>query len=142
MADQLTAMVRVISRLICGTTSMRFKRYEIRYEEHVTNRRILAAKRRLQREVDSMPLFADEVRASQPTPEELVARHNDGWRQACEEMRRHTAEAWLRGRAILRSLPPEQHAKLLAEWNNYKWCPGSSEYFLDFLHTRLKGQAK
>ncbi len=117
---------------------MRFKRYEIRYEERVTPRRIAAAKRRLEREVESMPLFADEVRRGQPTPEQLVDRHNEGWRLACEKMRRHTAGEWLRGRAILRSLPPEQHAKLLAEWNGDKWRPGSSEYFLDFLHTRLK----
>lgn len=114
---------------------MRFTRSEFRYIEKVTPRRIAAARRKLERQVEAMPLFADEVRRSQPTPEQLVDAANEGWKKDCASKRHHEAEGWLRGRARLRGLPKEQREALLKEWNASR-LPGNAAYFLDFLWTR------
>lgn len=114
---------------------MRFTKSPLRFEYKMTDRRIAAARRKLERQVAAMPLFADEVRASQPTPEQVVDAANEGWKKACANLRRHEAESWLKGRDRLRKLPAEQRAALLAEWNASRQ-PGNAAYFLDFLWTR------
>ena len=81
-----------------------------------------------------MPLFADQIRASQPTPEERVAQKDEAFRQFCQSQRDYDAQSWRRGRAALRSLAPERRAELLALWNSSK-VPARAHYFLDFLHS-------
>lgn len=121
---------------------MRFKPYiKVRAAYRgATPRRLAAARRALQREVDRMPLFADDVRKAQPTPEQRILNHDNGWAQAIKEMRKSHARKWLEGRQLLRSLPEQQRKTLLAEWNAAQY-PGDPFYFLEFLHHRLEKQA-
>lgn len=118
---------------------MRFTKSPLRFEYRMTDRRIAAARRKLERQVEAMPLFADEVRASQPTPEQVVDNANAAWQKHCANLRanlrRIEAEDWVRGRRRLRLLPAEQQTALLAEWNASR-LPGRAVYFLDFLWTR------
>ena len=119
---------------------MKFQRSHIRYEpREVSTRRLAAAKRKLARQADALPLFAEQIRASQPTPEEQVRKADAAWKRVVEMDRRADAERWLKGRRLLRALPAERRAELLAEWNAKK-CPAAPHYFLDFLWQRGVGR--
>lgn len=115
---------------------MRFRRYALRFEERtVTSRRLAAAKRKLEKQANALPLFAEHIRAEQPTPEQVVAKADDNFRRFCAGMRAHEAQTWLRGRALLRALPKAQRLALLAEWDAAH-MPATAVFFVDFLRTR------
>lgn len=79
---------------------MRFQRNPLRYEKRpLTARRLNAA-----RQANAMPLFADQIRASQPTPEERIAKQDEAFRQFCQAQRDYDAQSWRR--AVLRRLAP------------------------------------
>ena len=98
----------------------------------VTPRRLQAAARALQREQDEHPLFAAEIAAEQPTPEERVAEldaeHIAHWQQ----IRDHTARTWRAARRVLHSLPAEKQQEFIDKWNAAP-CPASAAYFADFI---------
>ena len=95
---------------------MRFQRSHIRYEpREMTTRRLASAKRKLERQAEALPLFAEQIRASQPTPEQVARKDDASWKRFVELNRRHDAERWLEGRRLLRSLPAEHRAELIAE---------------------------
>ncbi len=119
---------------------MRFRRETafrraIRQGRQVTPRRLAAAKRRLEREVDAMPLFADEVRASQPTPAQRIARMDADATKFFQAMRDHAARNWRRGRCALQQLPPQQRQAIIANWNASP-LPATATYFVDYLRTK------
>lgn len=116
---------------------MRFSRYPKLIERQVTGRRLQAAHKALAREraKERAPGFTGKKAAE--TVEERVARVDAQAREGQQRFRDHIASEWIRGRRLLRSLPPEQRQALEDEWNGKRWLPGSSEYFLDFLHTAL-----
>ena len=108
----------------------------MRYESRtVTNRQLAAAQRKLARQANALPLFAEQIRAEQPTPEAVIAKADDNFARFCAGMRRYEAQTWLRGRALLRALPAERKAALLAEWNAAH-MPATATFFVDFLRTR------
>lgn len=115
---------------------MRFQRSHIRYEpRELTTRRLASARRKLERQAEALPLFAEQIRAEQPTPEEVVQKADASWKRFVQMDRRHDAERWLTGRRLLRELPAERRAELIAEWNAKK-CPAAPHYFMDFLWQR------
>lgn len=107
----------------------------------VTGRRIAAAKRFLQKERDKAPLFAAEIEAEQPTPEERIQKHDAGFVAFWQEFRNHDARVWRKARALLRTLPADAQAEIHARWQASS-IPGNAAYFSDFLRTRLVEWAK
>jgi len=99
-----------------------------------TKRRQMHAQRAVDREAAKYPLFADQFVAE--TAEERMTRQDEGARIGLQYTRDCHALMWKRGRALLATLPEPQRSALRAEWNGYKWLPGSPEYLLDFLRTR------
>ena len=101
----------------------------------VTPRRLLAAKRALERERDDCPLFADGIAAEQPTPAERVESIDAEQVAHWQRIRVHTARTWRAARCILNSLPAEQRDRLLGEWQSAPY-PAGAAYFADFLYQR------
>jgi len=99
-----------------------------------TPRRIAAAKRALQGQRDKAPLFAVEIAASQPTPEERISDF-DKWRiQGMKNMRSFAARQWRKARHKLSKMDIYDQERLLEYWNN-RWAgPLTSEYFADLVH--------
>ncbi|MBK8188858.1 MAG: hypothetical protein IPK79_00225 [Vampirovibrionales bacterium] len=114
---------------------MRFARSHVRFKPHVTSRRLAAARRRLERQAMALPLFADQIRAGQPTPEESVAAADRQTKRQFDAHRKYEAESWLKGRRLLRQLPAERRAEIIAAWNA-SGVPARPEYFLDFLRKK------
>lgn len=114
---------------------MRFARSHVRFKASVTSRRLAAARRRLERQAMALPLFADQIRASQPTPEESVAAADRQTKRQFDAHRKYEAESWLKGRRLLRKLPAERRAEIIAAWN-VSGVPARPEYFLDFLRKK------
>lgn len=111
---------------------MRFSKEMKAGRRPVTPRRVAAAVRALKRERDKVPLFAEEVAAEQPTPEQRVERLDQGFVATWQEIRNQRARVWRKARARLRSLPPDAQAEILARWNR-STVPGDSAYFADFV---------
>jgi len=99
----------------------------------ITPRRLAAAKRALQRQREKLPLFADEIARSQPTPEERIRKHDETWERHKKSIRSFVANQWCEGRRKLRAMPKAEQKKLLDYWNNHKFLPASSEYFADLV---------
>ena len=101
----------------------------------LTERRLAAARRALQREQDECPLFANDIADEQPTPEERLraidARQVAHW----QRIRDFNAQTWRAARRILFSLPAGEREQLLAAWQSAP-CPASASYFADFLYHR------
>jgi len=114
---------------------MRFARSHVRFKASVTSRRLAAARRRLERQAMALPLFADQIRASQPTPEESVAAAERQTKRQFDAHRKYEAESWLKGRRLLRRVPGARGAEIIAAWNASP-VPAHPEYFLDFLRKK------
>ena len=101
-----------------------------------TPRRLAAAKRALARQREKLPLFADEIAAGQPTPEERIRMFDDAYISWRKKMRAFTASMWLKGRALLREMPEMERNEFLDYWNHRWKGPKRAEYFLDILRTK------
>ncbi|MBW3596954.1 MAG: hypothetical protein KY475_06730 [Planctomycetes bacterium] len=101
----------------------------------ITPRRLRAAENALRRERERHPLFADEVAANQPTPEERLAAVEANQVAHWQRIRDHAARTWRAARSILGSLPANEREKLLREWATAPYPP-RAEYFADFLWRR------
>ena len=106
----------------------------------VTSRRLAAAKRALKRERDNLALFADEVAAEQPSPEERIEHFDRRILDAEQSMRNLTAKHWRWGRNQLEK-HPEHKEQILAQWAT-SWCPPTGNYFADFVRTRRTGRPR
>lgn len=115
---------------------MRFTKYNYRPTDkrEVTPRRIAASRRALNREAEKLPLFAAQIRETQPTPEERIASIDAGQQQVIAEWRTFRADMWRKGRAMLRELPLECQKDLIGKWNRGT-CPADPAYFCDFVRT-------
>jgi len=113
-----------------------FQRFTYRGTNHrgPTPRRLAAARRFLQRERDKAPLFAAEIATSQETPEERIARLDRYCEDLFQGLRSLAARQWREGRRMLRELPSEVQAELMAYWNDDRtWIPRKAEYFCDMV---------
>jgi hypothetical protein len=102
----------------------------------VTPRRLSAAKRALKRECDKLALFADEVAAEQPSPEERIEYFDLRVLESEQAMRDLAAKHWRWGRGQLQRYP-EHKKQILGQWAT-SWCPPEGTYFADFVRTRLR----
>jgi len=114
---------------------MRFVRFERNTKREHTTRRLAVATRAMERQKKSWGLFADLVSPQDASPEDRLARIDDEFERWWSKLRRFVAGDWLKARSILRSLPAERRAELLAEWQQSKW-PADAAYLLDFLRMR------
>jgi hypothetical protein len=97
---------------------------------------LAAAKRALKRERDKLVLFADEVAAEQPSPDERIEYFDRRVLRADQAMRNLTAKHWRWGRRQL-AAHPEHAEAILSNWNR-SWAPADGTYFADFVRTRLR----
>jgi hypothetical protein len=104
-----------------------------------TPRKLKSAERRLKQERDKYPLLVDWITDQQPTAQEKVDAHLDGWQRWCQSTRDSTARQWRENRQLLRSLPAEDQARFLRYWNN-SVIPGDSCYFRDALRRFMSGK--
>ena len=114
---------------------MRFVRFPRNTKREHTTRRLASAKRAIERQRQSWGLFADVMTPQDASLEERLARIDDECDRFWSQLRRFVAGEWRKGRTVLRSLPAERRAELLAEWQRCNW-PGDATYFLDFLRTK------
>lgn len=119
---------------------MRFDRYPRSLGRSTTpsKARLVAAQRALKKEREKAPLFAAEIAAEQPTPEERVQRLDAGAEAWLTEHRQSIASSWHRSRGKLRAMPADQALAIANEWQ-YGYLPGSAEYLADLIHRRLRG---
>ncbi len=97
--------------------------------------RLAAARRWLDREAASLPLFRAQIRASQPTPEERVQAADESFAAWRRQVRTLTARQWREARRLLHELPPLERAALIAAWNASPY-PKDSAYCLEFIRQR------
>ena len=120
---------------------MRFSRYpRARIDARPSKARLATARRALKRQRDQVPLFADQVAADQPTAEGRIQSLDEAYEHYLQRFRDFVAASWRRARKMLREMPAEQRAAILAEWQ-YGHLPGSSEYLLDLIRRRMRGEA-
>ncbi|MGC4115841.1 MAG: hypothetical protein QM765_14845 [Myxococcales bacterium] len=103
----------------------------------ITPQRLAAAKKRLRLEQEAAPLFAKQIAAQQPTPEERITRSDAGAVESEREARRSTARLWREARALLRAMPAANREAILLHWNKCWTGPLRPEYLL----CEVKGQS-
>lgn len=96
---------------------MRFTRY-FNGDYKATDRKRAAAARRQRRELEAVPLFAQEVAETQPSIDAVMAARSADFSANLKADRARHAEKWRRGRAELRALSAEARAVLLAYWQS------------------------
>jgi hypothetical protein len=118
---------------------MKFRRCLFRptTKRGISPQRLAAARRWLDREAASLPLFMDQVRTSQPTPEERVQAADESFAAWRRQFRTLTARQWREARRILHELPPGERAALIAAWNASPY-PKDSAYCLEFIRQQAR----
>lgn len=117
---------------------MRFKKLD-RYEFQDTRRKRLAYARKLRRELERYPLFADELSAKQlPVDDEMMARARRWAEQEIRERKRRAAD-WRRARQKLRGYPGPVKAALKRKWQQCDW-PADPAYLLSMMHMYDNGR--
>jgi hypothetical protein len=89
-----------------------------------TARRLAAAKRAVQREADAMALFPELRRFH--TEEERMTQQDGNYLRLAAALRKGKARCWRDCRRILRELPADIRARVLAKWET-RYMPGSPE---------------
>lgn len=115
----------------------RFPRAQIR-DSIPNNRRIAAAKKALEKQRTQAPLFAAEIAAEQPTPERRIEILDANARAWHAERRQCIAGQWRLARRLLRALPDHLAVAIREEWQRKTWLPGSHEYLMNMIRTRLR----
>ena len=117
---------------------MKFKRNQMREIIKIktfgaTPRRLAAARRALQKQRDKYPLFAKEIAAGQPTPEERIQTYDRDIIENMRMMRKFISDQWRRGRKALKAVPENEQRELLNHWNQKRFGPLTSEYFANLV---------
>lgn len=105
----------------------------------ITPRRLAASKKWIAKELDKAGLFAEEVAAELPTPEDRITDHDASVVQGIAERRQWQADRWRAVRAKLFAYPDAERAKILAAWQ-YSNVPGDPAYFGEFLQSWEKNR--
>ena len=102
---------------------MRFKPYG-RYAYEWTQRKEAAAVRRLRREREAYPLFAEQIGEQQPSIDDIRERRLAQSAKTECAMRARQAASWRAVRARFFAIPASDRAELLRYWNAHRWFPG------------------
>lgn len=97
-----------------------------------TPNRLARARAALARERDKLALFADQVAADQPTPEERLATIERDQVDFWKDHRNARARDWRNGRRWLRALPRGVQARIVEKWNRQRG-PKDGTYFATFV---------
>lgn len=111
---------------------MRFSRYERVTVRLVKKQRSAASKKWIRKKIDKAGLFADEVKAEMPTPEERIERHDEQFRGWLQSRRDVLARKWRELRRKLWERPEEERQRILSAWS-VSPLPGDPGYFENFL---------
>lgn len=118
---------------------IRFRRFEHHTIKPASSLRLKASERALKKQRDTLPLFATQIAAKQPTAEERIRNIDYDFKLHWLSIRVFHATLWKKGRKILRSWPDDIKTEALQKWNTSR-CPGDSAYFCDFLRQFAKAK--
>lgn len=113
---------------------MRFTRYTLRCARTVTPGRVAAARRAVQRDLDSVPLFPHL--AHDPSPEARLARISAEESDRIATWRSHRAAQWRRARRTLAAVRPSLAAGI-RRWWAAGVVPADPSYLLDSIWQAL-----
>lgn len=116
---------------------IRFKRALKSEKRGATPRRLAAAKRALRRQADALPLFSEQIKDEQPTPEERIKSFDNSHAEFAQRLRDHDAKSWRKARVQLRSLPREEQEVVLTFWNKSS-MPANAGYFATVMHNYIE----
>jgi hypothetical protein len=98
----------------------------------ITARRLQAAERFLKKQRESMPLFAEQIAAEQPTAVERIENFEAGNVETVQYRRDHEAAAWRKIRARVAALPESAQRVIRHAWQHSQ-MPASSSYLAYYL---------
>lgn len=101
------------------------------YRDTSRKRAAFHRKQRLERE--ALPLFADDIAATQHGVDEEIARRTIWWDEYERDRRNQRAAWWRKGRAQLFALPDPLRARVREIWRTCPY-PADPASFADFLH--------
>jgi len=119
-------------------TDMLFERNKLKYfikkaTQKPSPQRLAAAKRTLKKQQDKYPLFADEIAANQPTPEERIKYYNECTIKRIKSMRRFEAQMWLKARAMLKNFTTDSRERFINYWNTQWSGPRTGTYLCELI---------
>ena len=103
----------------------------------ITPRRLAAAQRALARERSRFALFATQVAAEQPTPEQRIENFDRRLLQADQGHRDLAARHWRFARRQLGFLSHAVRSEIIAAWNASS-IPPDPHYFADFVRREIR----
>lgn len=105
-----------------------------------TERRIAAAERFLAKERDKFALFADQLdQLDQPTAEQRIEAHEEGYFEHQIYMRKHQADMWRKCRRLLEQLAPEHAASVNRIWRGRRY-PLNPAYLAGLVQNVVDGK--
>ncbi|MBI2481282.1 MAG: hypothetical protein HYV60_22370 [Planctomycetia bacterium] len=84
-----------------------------------------------------MPLFADQVAAERPTPEERIVQFDDRLLDGHQGRRDLAAKQWRWARRQLAGVSADIRAEIVTRWNASS-IPPEAHYFADFIRTQFR----
>ena len=106
---------------------MRFDRFG-RHAYEWTPRKEAAAARRLRKERESAPLFAEQIAELQPSLESIRATRLAAVAKTEVNQRARLAAGWRKIRSEVQVIPAADRKAVLAYWNQHKHFPGTPFY--------------
>ena len=98
-----------------------------------TSRKRAALARKQKAEREALPLFADQIAASQRSTDDVRQARAEAWAISQHQTRMRRAANWRKARREIDAMPPRMRTKLRAAWNGAPY-PADPVYLLDFLH--------
>lgn len=98
-----------------------------------TSRKRAALARKQKAEREALPLFADQIAASQRSTDDVMQARAEAWAISQHQTRMRRAANWRKARREIDAMPPRMRTKLRAAWNGAPY-PADPVYLLDFLH--------
>ena len=99
-----------------------------------TPRKRAAVLVRQRKDRDRLPLFAEEIAATQKSVEEVMTARNGHWIRREIETRQAEAAKWREVRARIFALPDHERRLFLTYWNTHRWYPGNAGYLATVLY--------
>ena len=112
---------------------MRFKRQR-RFAFADSSRKRAALRRKQQKEREALPLFADQIAASQPSEDDVMQSRAKAWAAREDRDRAGRAAKWRQARQRLSVMSPKERRVLRRAWNCAPY-PADPVYLLGFLHS-------
>ena len=104
-----------------------------------TSRKRAALARKQKAEREALPLFANQIAASQKSPNDVMQARAAAWAVSEHQARMRRAANWRQARREIDAMPPRMRRKVRAGWNGAPY-PAVPVYLLDFLHELRVGR--